>query len=112
MNVYVRMLNNEGGGIMNIFKKSRDRYHLSVDYVSKKTAISIQVINRLENDEINNTNYSSEITCLAEFYNLALTDVHSNISSHSSFIARHKGTINSHDKMQITKLYKLQEILG
>ncbi|HBH8926588.1 TPA: hypothetical protein PIJ84_002124 [Staphylococcus aureus] len=97
---------------MNIFKKSRDRYHLSVDYVSKKTAISIQVINRLENDEINNTNYSSEITCLAEFYNLALTDVHSNISPHSSFIARHKGTINSHDKMQITKLYKLQEILG
>ncbi len=106
------MLNNEGGGIMNIFKKSRDRYHLSLDYVSKKTGISIHVINRLENDKINNINYSSEITCLAEFYDLALTDVHSNISPQSSFIARHKGTINEHDKMQITKLYKLQEILG
>ncbi|MCE4956717.1 helix-turn-helix domain-containing protein [Macrococcoides caseolyticum] len=97
---------------MNIFKKSRGRYHLSLEYVSKKTGISISVINRLENDRIDNVNYSSEIARLAEFYDLTLTDVHSNISPQSSFIARHKGAINEHDKMQIAKLYKLQEMLG
>lgn len=97
---------------MNIFKKSRDRYHLSLNYVSKRTGIPILTIKQIENNDIDNVNFTSEITLLAEFYNLKLVDVHSHITPQSSFIARHKGTIKEHDRRQIAKLYKLQEMLG
>ncbi|STY75528.1 Uncharacterised protein [Macrococcoides caseolyticum] len=97
---------------MNIFKKSRLKFHLSLEYVQGCTGISKEKLIMIESNEVNNAIVSNEIVSLAKFYDINLEDIRSNLLPETSFIARHKGLLSNHDKQEIANLYELQGILG
>ncbi|MDL1996077.1 hypothetical protein QI058_09745 [Staphylococcus saprophyticus] len=96
---------------MNVFRKSRERYHLSQSFVSRKTNLDRQVIEKLETNNIVNENFTNEIIKLIKFYNMDFSDVQCNFTPELKFITRHTGKISENDKQQIGKLLKLQGVL-
>lgn len=96
---------------MNALKKMRNRYHLSIEFVSRKSGVPKETLVKLENGSINGIDYSKQIKKIIKFYDVSYEDLHDNILPNLSLIARHKGEISSHDKKEISKIYKLQGII-
>lgn len=97
---------------MNALKKMRIRHHLSVEFVSRKSGVPKETLVKLEKGSINGIDYSEQIKKIIKFYDVSYEDLHDDILPNLSFIARHKGELSSHDKKEISKLYKLQGILS
>ncbi|MGP5090999.1 hypothetical protein [Staphylococcus equorum] len=96
---------------MNVFRKFRERYHLSQNFVSSKTNLDKHIIEKLETNNIADENFTNEIIELTEFYNMEFSDIKCNFTPELKFITRHTGKISENDKQQIGKLLKLQGVL-